>query len=95
MSYMLGFGDSSIVSGTGNPGVTVNAAGVLTGCVCGPPGYCYGAEFCSKPQLDSKGRDFRTDPTAGSPGPANSTLYAIGFGAFALLGLLIFSGGRR
>ena len=44
------------------------SGGASSSCVCGPPGYCYGADFCSKPQLDSCGRDFRTDRSAGSPG---------------------------
>jgi hypothetical protein len=93
MYGVRGVGDASttLISGTANPGVT-SVGGVLTGCVCGPPGYCYGADFCSKPQLDSKGRDFRTDATAGSPGPTNSTMIGIGVAALALL--FVFFGGR-
>ena len=85
-------GGVSVLSGTLCPGVTsVNSA--LTGCVCGPPGYCYGAQFCSTPQLDSCGRDFRTDPSAGSPGcMSNSTMIGIG-AALVVVWLLLFRRG--
>ena len=62
-------------------------------CACGPPGYCFSADFCSVPRLDSHGRDFRTDASAGSMGPTNSTMIGIGVAAIAAV-FFLFGGGR-
>lgn len=63
--------------------------GVQVTCYCGPPGYCYGQEFCSKPQLDSHGRDARTDASAGDPGPSNSEMIMLLGGAVFVVFLLV------
>jgi hypothetical protein len=45
----------------------------------------------SQPRLDSQGRDFRYDPSAGSPGPSNGQVLALAVAGVALFVFLFHS----